>query len=119
MTNTATQQDIDALHGVFNASPAEFDEFLDSLGYGYRTNEELKELIGKDYVPFIGLVEVVDSYGGEGQGDEYWKVFRFKDRYFRVNAYYSSWDGVNFDMADIEEVFPEEVTTIVYKTKKK
>ena len=53
-------------------------------------------------------VTQVDSYGGEGQGDQYWYVLRWKDEFVKVEGYYNSWDGGYFD--DAYSVIPREIT---------
>ncbi len=65
---------------------------------------------GKE-LPGIGRVLVIDSYGGEGQGEERWFVFKVTDtegneRIFRKDGYYAShygtdWDG---DVTEVEQV---------------
>ena len=52
----------------------------------------------------------VDSYGGEGHGDEYWHLYQINDRYFKLEATWVSWDGVYWDEAELYEVEPKEVT---------
>ena len=51
----------------------------------------------------------VDSYGGEGCGDEYWIVFEVKvngefDGYIQANGHYSSYEGVYWDGMEPFEV---------------
>lgn len=65
----------------------------------------------------FGKAEFVESYGGEGMGDERWIVFKVGDRMFRKNGYYSSWDGSSWD-GELEEVEPREVTVTQYFAKK-
>jgi hypothetical protein len=54
-----------------------------------------------------------DRFGGEGQGDQYWIVYSFtKDgntQYFKVDAYYESWNGANWEDAELSEVKAVEV----------
>lgn len=65
----------------------------------------------------LGKVTYVDDYGGEGQGDEYWVVFKVGDQFFRVDGWYASYDGGELD-GDVYEVEPQEVTVIEYNRKK-
>jgi hypothetical protein len=58
-----------------------------------------------------------DSYGGEGQGDEYWVVFRINDQLFRVDGYWQSWEGGEYD-GDLYEVEPYQVMVTRYRAKK-
>lgn len=67
----------------------------------------------KGEVPGLGKVEVVEDFGGEGQGDLRYVVFsvKFTDetvKYFRQEGYYSSYDGTVWD-GDFTEVTPKEV----------
>jgi hypothetical protein len=57
----------------------------------------------------------IDSYGGEGQGDEYWMVLEveFSDviKAFELSGYYASYDGGYYE--DIKEVKPmDKVITV-------
>lgn len=73
---------------------------------------------GEAKLPSLGVTaHGVDHYGGEGQGDSLWVVFRVGDQLFRKSGYYNSWDGGYFD-GDLEEVEPYEVTVTRYRPKK-
>lgn len=50
------------------------------------------------------IAKGVESHGGEGQGDRYENIFQIGDQFFRATGYYSSWDGVNWDDVEVEEV---------------
>ena len=59
----------------------------------------------------------VDSYGGEGMGEEYWSVYSFNNDdelvYVKFDGYYASYNG-----ADFEEFFfvkPKQVTVTQFK----
>lgn len=89
-----------------------FRELEDLLTYDTKTFQE----IAKDY----GTFEVVEDYGGEGQGEEYYTVFSFTDLkgekdYFRFEGYWESWDGVYYDDTELEKVVPKEVTVIKWE----
>lgn len=63
-------------------------------------------------------LKYVDSYGGEGQGDEYWCVFSVSDgetiRSIQLDGSYSSYgDGGQLD--EWFEVFPEQEMVTVWK----
>lgn len=62
-----------------------------------------------------GTAKTLEAYGGEGKGEEYWVVFQVGDKTYRVDGYYSSWEGTNWDDAEPYEVKPVEVTVIKYK----
>lgn len=46
-------------------------------------------------------VENVDSFGGEGMGDQYWSVYKFIKGddvcYVKFDGYYASYSGAEFD----------------------
>ena len=65
----------------------------------------------------LGDVKCVDSYGGEGQGETYYKVYHFKnhDVYIRIDGFYQSYNGAEFDNPPYE-VKPKEKTIIVYES---
>jgi len=64
--------------------------------------------------------EEVEQYGGEGQGSTWYSVKYFPnhDVYIRVDGYYSSYNGTDFDgWDDCTEVRPKEKTITVYESK--
>ena len=57
------------------------------------------------------VVKTVDSYGGEGQGDDFWVVVSVEKegevtRYVKNVGWYASYDGGYFDSTKGTEVFP-------------
>jgi hypothetical protein len=57
-------------------------------------------------------VEVLDSFGGEGQGDDYWRVYKLEledgtSTIIRRNGWYASYEGSSWD--NFEEVKPVQV----------
>lgn len=66
----------------------------------------------------LGKIEIVDEYGGMGQGDDYWKVYHFLDYniYLKVEGYYQSYDGIYIDgWSSCYRVFPKEKVITVYE----
>jgi hypothetical protein len=74
----------------------------------------------------VGKVESVTVEGGEGQGDSLHMVLKLTHpdyhdlglpapRYFRADGYYSSYDGRDWDGAELYEVEPREKTITVYE----
>lgn len=69
----------------------------------------------------VGKFEVVQVKGGEGQGDRATVVFRFvpagsdSTLYFRVDGYYTSYDGVDFSYSTLREVQLKEKVIKVYE----
>ena len=62
--------------------------------------------------------EVVTSYGGEGDGDQYWMVISITDsittRFFRKDGWYASYDGGYLD-GETYEVQPKEKLVTFYE----
>lgn len=62
--------------------------------------------------------EVVKSFGGEGEGDQYWMVISISDgettRYFRKDGWYASYDGGYLD-GETYEVTPQERLVTFYE----
>lgn len=64
----------------------------------------------------VGDVEKVASEpGGEGHGEDIWVVVRTIDtgQLFRMNGWYASYDGSNYD-GELYEVRAQERTVVVY-----
>ena len=64
------------------------------------------------------LVEYEKSYGGEGQGDAYWRVVKAsKDgeptTYWRYDGYYASHAGGEYE--NVSQVTPKEKTITVWE----
>lgn len=70
-------------------------------------------------VPGLGRVEVAKEFGGEGQGDRYYIIFRVTEdngniRYFKIDGWYASYDGGHYD-GPFSEVKPVEKTVTFYE----
>lgn len=67
----------------------------------------------------VGKFIVVEKYGGEGQGEEWYNTRHFVDHdiYIQVSGYYTSYDGVSISEGwdALCEVHPKEKTIIVYE----
>lgn len=63
--------------------------------------------------------ELVDRYGGEDQGSDYWSVYSFTDGmqvvFIKFDGYYASYDGSTYE--EFYEVQPIEKTITVFKKK--
>lgn len=61
--------------------------------------------------------ECVDSFGGEGQGDNYYKIWSFtkagETLYVKLAGYYTSYNGATYDNMFFVEPHPE--TVVVYR----
>lgn len=66
--------------------------------------------------PFV--VTSVAEHGGEGQGDEFWHVYKFeqadKSCLIKFDGWYSSYDGAEY--SDYFEVEPKQKVITVYET---
>ena len=81
------------------------------------TKNEIIKLI-KNYVTGEGGDEKLQTVlfkeevqkGGEGEGDEYYHVFSVmlnnKKTYFKIQGWYNSWNGVDWDGSEAFEVTP-------------
>jgi hypothetical protein len=60
----------------------------------------------------------IEDFGGEGQGDKRYVVFKFSDesgvKYFRKDGYYASYDGSTWD-GDFREVKPVDRVVTFYE----
>lgn len=65
----------------------------------------------------LGVVERVDHYGGEGQGELYYDVLYFKDFdvYVKIRGYYYSYDGIEYYDDAISEVKPVKKEITVFE----
>lgn len=79
-----------------------------------RPSSEFEDLI--KYTNGITL-EYQDSFGGEGQGDQYWSVYKFtkndKSVYVKFYGWYASYVGSEY--MDYSFVEPAQKTITVYK----
>ena len=62
----------------------------------------------------LGEFDCVEEHGGEGQGDDYYAVFNFKDHnvFIQFQGWYASHHGSEYE--EMFEVRPEEVMVIEY-----
>lgn len=96
------------------------DEFIESLSK--------KEDIGK-VLPYSGrevstavlasgpAYLVNDVHGEDGDYEARYLIFQVGDQLFRINGYYSSWDGDNWEDSDIREVEAYTETVTRYRNK--
>lgn len=59
----------------------------------------------------------LDQHGGEGEGEDYWTVYKFSKGhevvFVKFQGFYYSYDGVTYDNWSF--VIPKEETIIVYE----
>lgn len=97
----STRQVMDAL---MNTEYAYDDEDRDYYGREFNWGDfswGAREALSTD----VGVVRVVDQTGGEGQGDHAHIVFTTENtgQYFRIDGYYSSYEGTDWD-GELREV---------------
>jgi hypothetical protein len=73
--------------------------------------------------PELGKIIEEDWYGGEGMGDEYWRVYYLPkhDMYIKVEGYYQSHWRTEFPdsyESAFFQVYPKQVTKTIYITEK-
>jgi len=63
-------------------------------GVYYKYDEKMKP-----YEEQLGEFKEIDAYGGEDMGSEWYRVFHVvkHDIYIKVEGYYSSYNGTDFD----------------------
>jgi hypothetical protein len=90
-------------------------ETSDETSYLEELMEDLEEILGSDSITIpSGEVELVEQFGGEGSGDDYWLVIKVGTKLFKVEGFHSSWEGANWDSAELKEVEAREVTVVKY-----
>jgi hypothetical protein len=86
-----------------------------AYNYPHHLSESDKEALSQT----VGEFTEVSQYGGEGQGDTWYSVKYFPkhDIYIKVDGWYTSYDGTDFDGWDdaCSEVRPIEKTITVYE----
>ena len=81
---------------------------------------KIKNERGENYLKSIGLdLREIDSYGGQGKGEEWWVVFHSpaNDIYIKVEGFYESYNGTEFyhGWDSCTEVRPKEKTITVWE----
>lgn len=113
-----TQKEVEQI--VIDCSIANGDPIQDEFFCGYKMEENFSYGDTKQSNGY--LVKQVDSFGGEGQGDEMWAVYEITNEttktiacHVRVQGYYNSWNGTEWD-GSLEIVEPYEVKVTRWKT---
>jgi len=63
----------------------------------------------------IGTAEIVETAGGEGEGDSAHIIFKIRGRHFMKTGYYASFDGFYWDDGRLFEVEPYEKTVTAWR----
>ncbi len=89
-------------------------EFEGNLPYYSEDEIQYRDFENDNYV----VESEVDYYGGEGQGEDYWKISRILDKktgevfFIKFEGFYNSWDGIDWSGNDWNIVEPVEVKVI-------
>lgn len=92
-------------------------EFGFNLPYYSEDEIQYRDFENDNYV----VESEVDYYGGEGQGEEYWKISRILDKktgevfFIKFEGFYNSWNGTDWSENDWNIVEPIEVKVIQWK----
>jgi hypothetical protein len=94
--------------------------YVDKDGYEATSWSDWDYEITEGELEGIGHVEVIENVGGEGEGDHRHLVFHLTAadgdcQYFKLDGYYSSYGGTEWDSSDIYEVRPKQKTITVYE----
>ena len=94
---------------VFEPSETEFKVY--GISYTKNASPEFHEQFRK-----LGEFQMVEQFGGEGDGDKYWTVYHFKDHdvFIMFHGWYQSYHGSEY--SDMYEVKPVQVTRTEYQT---
>lgn len=96
-----------------------YQEILETLKQKIKTVDDfaMQDFKVKDLG--LGPIKLIDEKGGEGEGEEWYAVFHFKahDIYIKVNGYYTSYDGTEFEggWGCCNEVTPKKESITVWE----
>ena len=112
------------LYDIKETVPAHDNSIYDGTYSWMEIQEELEYGDKSVVVPGVGLLQLEHSFGGEGQGDQYYIVLSLtmeaglQDdgfvRYFRKDGWYASHDGAYLD-GSFYEVTPQQKTITVWE----
>jgi len=100
-----SENDCDPERWMHEAVPESADD-IDEEG-------EFKEEFAK-----LGKFEMVDEFGGEGQGDQYWKVYHFIDHgiFISFDGWYASHHGSEYNhMSQVKSKIVEKTEWVAVK----
>lgn len=93
----------------------EIAEFIDNLDSGEKTCMFHGEPIGF-FENYSFNIELMEQHGGEGEGDQYWSVWKFfkgsESVYYKFNGWYASYNGAEF--TEVFRVHPKQVMVTQY-----
>jgi hypothetical protein len=90
-------------------------EFTSEYDWDTKSVKDFRKQLREAKINF----ELVDRYGGEDQGSDYWSVYSFSDGmqvvFIKFNGWYASYDGSTYE--EFYEVKPVEKTITVFEKK--
>ena len=85
---------------TFAATGASVREVLGDLAFDYSWNKEVREKVA------LAGFERASSFGGEGQGDNYYVIVKWNSQFWMVPGWYNSDEGGEYHLSDAYEVYP-------------
>lgn len=85
--------------------------------YGYEFFDEMVEICSNSSENY--KFEEIDRYGGEGQGEDYWIVYKVTEKetgnytHYKCSAMYESWSGPEW-CSEWKIVEPREIVVTKY-----
>lgn len=96
-----------------------FNGDLDEVGYESDNSLSWREIsdIRDKKLEAYGFEHIATEGGGEGGGEYCYGIIKFKDKYYKAEWSYYSYNGCDYDyiVNTIKEVKPKEKTIIVYR----
>ena len=104
----------DGINEIYNSLDGENDNNNNDIDYFYKTEMEYWNEENDKYK----IESEVDCHGGEGEGEDFWKITRILNKetnevcYIKFYGYYNSWDGVEWEGWNL--VKPKKVEVIEF-----
>jgi hypothetical protein len=117
----------DLLRALENIKSEDYEKIAQDFFFEeatYWVGEDFKTKEPYDYTPeewknMNVSFELLDSYGGEGQGSDYWSVYKFTDNntgeevFVKFDGWYASYDGAEYQSCFV--VQPREKVVTFYE----
>lgn len=126
MNNNMSDEDNDKYLAEWTPSRENLKELFDfeiedpdfdnqRIEVGVWLNESGGEEYGTLKINETYSLSIVENFGGEGQGDQYWFVFSVNksgepESYWKVPGWYQSYNGGEYELSNLYEVEGREVT---------
>ena len=99
----------DFLDAVKEFSGQEDEEFCGSIG------DFLENIEYSDDKEAKKAFKIIEAFGGEGEGDSAHLVVEWNKQFWFIPAYYSSYEGKDYQEDDTYEVYPKIIADVSYK----